>query len=111
MERITYQDFLKLDIRIGEIKSAEDVEGTDRLIKLSVDVGEEEPRTLVAGMKEYYSPEEMIGKRIAVLVNLEPRKMRGIMSNGMLLAASTDGFESVKLLTTDGDIALGSKVS
>ncbi len=111
MEKITYDEFKKLDIRTGKIVHAEAVEGADRLIKLEVDVGEPSPRIIVAGMKAYYSPEEMVGKTIVVLVNLEPRKLRGIMSNGMLLAASTPDYTTVKLLTVDGEIPPGSVVS
>ena len=70
MEYISYQDFAKLDIRIGKILNAEAVQGTDRLIQLRVDIGEEDPRQLVAGLKQYYSPEEMVGKQIVVLVNI-----------------------------------------
>ncbi len=111
MDMITYQDFAKLDIRIGRVVAAKPVDGTDRLIELSVDIGEETPRTLVAGMRAYYEPEAMIGKHIVVLANLEPRKMRGIISNGMILAASAPNFETVKLLTVDGEVPPGSKIS
>jgi methionyl-tRNA synthetase len=111
METIPYNDFLKLDIRTGKIIDATAVPDTDRLIQITVDIGEDDSRTIVAGLRQYYQPEEMVGKTIVVLANLEPRKMRGILSNGMLLAASTPGFESVKLLTVDEDIPPGSKIS
>lgn len=111
MEQITYTDFQKLDIRIGKVLTAESVPNTDKLIHLTVDIGQDEVRHLVAGMREYYQPEEIVGKLIVVLANLEPRKMRGITSNGMLLAASTENFETVKLLTVDSEMPPGSKIS
>ena len=111
MERISYSDFQKLDLRIGHIISASEVQGADKLIHLEVDVGEERPRSIVAGMKQYYHPSEMVGRRIVVLINLEPRKMRGLTSDGMLLAASTAGYETVRLLCVDGDMPPGSRIS
>ena len=109
MDNITFDDFLKVDLRVAEIKACEDVEGADKLYKLTIDVGEE--RTIVAGIKLYYSKEELIGKKIAVVTNLEPRKLRGILSHGMLLAASNEDKSSVVLLTLDKDIPNGSKIS
>jgi methionyl-tRNA synthetase len=109
MDNITFDDFMKLDLRVAEIKACEDVPGADRLYKLTVDLGEE--RTIVAGIKLYYTKEELLGKKIAVVVNLEPRKLRGIESHGMLLAASAEDKSSVVLLTLDRNIANGSKIS
>jgi methionyl-tRNA synthetase len=109
MDNITFDDFMKLDLRVAEIKACEDVPGADKLYKLTIDLGEE--RTIVAGIKLYYTKEELIGKKIAVVVNLEPRKLRGIESHGMLLAASTEDKSSVVLLTLDRDITNGSKIS
>ena len=109
MDNITFDDFMKLDLRVAEIKACEDVPGADKLYKLIIDLGEE--RTIVAGIKPYYTKEELIGKKIAVVVNLEPRKLRGIESHGMLLAASTEDKSSVVLLTLDRDITNGSKIS
>ena len=109
MDNITFDDFLKIDLRVAEIKACEDVEGADKLYKLTIDVGEE--RTIVAGIKLNYSKEELIGKKIAVVTNLEPRKLRGILSHGMLLAASTEDKSSVILLILDKDIPNGSKIS
>ena len=88
MENITFDAFQSMDLRVAEIKSCEEVEGADKLYKLSIDVGEE--RTIVAGIKQFYTKEELIGKRIVMVTNLEPRKIRGILSHGMLLAASTE---------------------
>ncbi|MBU3905104.1 MAG: methionine--tRNA ligase subunit beta [Nanoarchaeota archaeon] len=102
---ITYVEFSKLDLRVAEIKEAKEVEGADKLLELTIDVGEE--KTIVAGIKTAYSPEELIGKQIIVVNNLEPAKIRGVESNGMLLAA-TDG-EPV-LLTVDKPVKNGSKI-
>jgi len=87
--------------------SAEDVLGADKLLKIKVDFNSEK-RTLVAGIKQHYSPEELIDKNIVVVFNLEPATIRGIQSQGMLLAASKRG--KVILLTTDKDIDAGSKI-
>ena len=83
---ITYEDFQKLDLRIGTMQSAERVEGTDKLLKLVVNLGSEK-RQLVAGIAEKYLPDDLQGKQIVVLANLEPRTLRGVESQGMLLAA------------------------
>jgi methionyl-tRNA synthetase len=109
MENITFDLFQQMDLRIAEIKTCGDVEGADKLYKLTIDVGEE--RTIVAGIKLFYSKEELVGKKIVVVTNLEPRKLRGILSHGMLLAASNEDKSSVVLLTPDKDIPNGSKVS
>ena len=102
MDNITFDDFMKMDLRVAEIKACEDVEGADKLYKLTIDIGEE--RTIVAGIKLYYTKEELVGKKIAVVTNLEPRKFEGIMSHGMLLAASSEDKSSVVLLALDRDI-------
>ncbi len=107
---ISYQDFQKLDMRIGRILKVEDVPKADNLYKIDVEIGSEQ-RTIVAGMKPYYSKEEMVGLDIVVLTNLEPRKIRGIKSEGMLLAASTPEHEEVVLLTTHKKIPSGSQIS
>ena len=109
MDNITFDDFVKVDLKVAEIKACEGIEGADKLYKLTIDMGEE--RTIAAGIKQYYSKEELIGKKIAVVANLEPRKLRGIMSHGMLLAASSDDRSSIVLLTLDKDIPNGSKIS
>jgi methionine--tRNA ligase beta chain len=87
---ISFDDFKKLDIRIGIIVSAEKVKGTDKLIKIEVDFGSEK-RQIVAGIAEYFGTEYLIGKKIPVLLNLEPRSIRGIESQGMILAVDVDG--------------------
>ena len=110
MENITFDEFKKLDLRVGEIKTAEEIPGADKLYKLGVDLGGE-TRELVAGIKLFYEKDRLIGKKIVVLTNLEPRVIRGITSHGMLLAASTEDKSSVVILTVEKEIASGSKVS
>ncbi|PCI27582.1 methionine--tRNA ligase subunit beta [Candidatus Wolfebacteria bacterium] len=98
---INYEDFAKLDIRVGKIISAEIMPDADRLLKLSVDIGEDEPRTIVSGIREYFpEPEKLVGKNIPILTNLEPRTLRGVESQGMILAASDDDAFSLLEATT-----------
>ena len=85
---ITFEDFAKIDLRVGEIKKVEEIADADKLWKLSVDLGEENLRTICAGIKKYYSKEDLLNKKIVVVSNLAPRKMCGVESQGMLLAAS-----------------------
>lgn len=107
---ITYEEFKKLDIRVAKIIEAEPIKNTENLIKLKIDLNFEH-RTLVAGLAKIYKPEDLIGKKIVVLTNLQPRKMRGIISQGMLLAA-VDEDDQVSILTIDEDrdVRLGSKI-
>ena len=84
---ITYEDFAKLDLRVATIKKAEDIEGADKLYKLTLN----DDRTICAGIKPYYKKEELIGKQIIIIANLAPRKLKGITSEGMLLAVDEDG--------------------
>jgi len=107
MDEITYDDFIKLDLRIGLVEDVEKVPKADKLLKLTVDIGTEK-RTLVAGLAEYYKAEDLIGKKIVVLANLQPRKLRGVESQGMLLAAE-DG-KLVAFLTPEKDVTPGSKI-
>jgi methionine--tRNA ligase beta chain len=102
---ITFDDFKKLDIRVGKIVAAEKVMGTDKLLKLEIDLGVEK-RQLVAGIAESYLPEQLIGREVPVLVNLEPRSIRGIESQGMVLAVSVDG--RPVLLHPDTEVPPGS---
>jgi methionyl-tRNA synthetase len=104
---VSIEDFEKLDIRIGKVKTAQKVPNSKKLLKLEVEVGEE-LRTIVAGVAEHYSPEELEGKSIAVVVNLKPVKLMGITSQGMLLAAEDD--KGVSLLVADRLVRSGSKV-
>jgi methionyl-tRNA synthetase len=88
--RITIDDFVKVDLRVARVIAAEPVKGADKLLKLTVDVAEEHPRTLVAGIAKAYSPEQLVGRKVVIVANLEPRKLRGIESNGMIVAASLE---------------------
>ena len=106
VEEITYDDFTKLDLRVGEILKAEEIEGADKLLKLTVDTGEE--RTIAAGVKEHYSKEELVGRQIIVICNLAPRTLKGVTSQGMLLAAG-DG--KPHLLQPDEKVENGSQIS
>ncbi len=106
-ELISYEDFQKLDIRVAKVEEVEKVPKADKLYKLTIDLGTEK-RTLVAGLAQHYKVDELKGKKIVILANLEPRKLKGITSEGMLLAA-VEG-DNVSILTPDKDIPLGSKV-
>ncbi len=105
---IGIEDFLKVDLRVAKVLSAERVEGSEKLLKLQISLGNEE-RTIVAGISKYYTPEELVGKKIVIVANLKPRKIFGITSQGMLLAAS-DG-ENFSLIVPDRDIKEGAKLS
>jgi methionyl-tRNA synthetase len=87
---ITIDDFSKVDLRVGEVKSAEPVKGADKLLHLKVDIGEPEPRTIIAGIALAYKPEQLIGRKVVIVANLQPRKLRGLTSQGMVVAASTE---------------------
>jgi len=104
---ISIQEFQKLDIRVAKILEARQVEGANNLLHLKIDLGEEQ-RELVAGIAETYRSKDLINKNIVVLINLEPKKIRGIESQGMLLAA--DAREGPILLVTDKDVPPGTKI-
>jgi len=105
-ELIPYEDFEKLDIRVGEILEAENHPNADKLVVLKVDIGE--PVTVVAGIKQWYDPSELVGKKVVILANLEPITLRGVKSQGMILAAQDE--RGVSLLTVDKEVDTGSKV-
>jgi methionyl-tRNA synthetase len=108
-EKIDYEDFQKLDIRIGTILEAERVPKTKKLMKLLIDTGLDK-RTLVGGIAEHYKPEDIIGKKVTILANLKHRKIRGIMSEGMLLMAENLD-QNLAFLTPDKNVENGSKIS
>jgi methionyl-tRNA synthetase len=85
---ITIDDFAKVDLRVAVVLAAEKVQGADKLLKLTIDVAEREPRTIVAGIAKAYTPEQLVGRKVVIVANLQPRKLRGIESNGMIVAAS-----------------------
>ena len=108
-ESIVYDDFAKLDLRNGKIIAAEKVEKADKLLKLTVDLGFE-TRTIVSGIAQHFQPEAIVGKQVSVVVNLLPRKMRGIESNGMILMAEDAGGE-LHFINPEGEVAPGSGIS
>jgi methionyl-tRNA synthetase len=111
MDNINYQHFQAMDLRVGQILAVEDVPGADRLYKLRVSLGGEEETSLVAGIKLFYpDAQSLVGKKVAVVVNLEPKVIRGVESRGMVLAASDAGQTQVVLLSPEKDIPVGSKI-
>lgn len=104
---ITYEDFCKLELRAGKVLEAAAHPNADKLLVLKVDLGDKQIQ-LVAGIKATYTPEAIIGKNVVVLANLEPRLLRGVESQGMVLAATDDS--GIKVLTIDGDIKPGSGI-
>ena len=107
MTNITYDDFAKLDIRIAKITSTEKIPGKSRIIKGIIDLGQER-REVIIGGAEYYQPEELVGKTVVVIANLEPRKIAGFESNAMLLAADVN--DKPFWLTVSEDVPLGTKI-
>lgn len=108
MGYITYDDFTKLDLRVAKVVKAERIEGMDKIMKAVVDLGDEE-RELIVGGAQYYEPEYFLGRKVIVVANLAPKKVAGIMSNGMLLAADVNG--KPIWLTVSDDAPPGSKIS
>lgn len=108
-EIISYDDFAKLDIAIGTITAVEVVEGADKLLKLTVDVGEEKPRQIISGIREYFGDtQSLVGKQCPFLINLLPRVIRGLESQGMILAAEDD--EVFSLLTPQVSLKKGARI-
>ena len=107
--KIAIDDFVKVDLRVGLVLSAEPVKGADKLLHLKVDLGEAEPRTIVAGIAEAYKPDQLINRKVVIVANLQPRKMRGLISNGMIVAASVEGGKPV-LAGFHEDIPVGARL-
>jgi methionyl-tRNA synthetase len=107
--RITFDDLMKVDLRVAKVLAAERVPKSSKLLKLSVDVGTE-TRTIVAGLGEAYEPEAMVGRTIAIVANLAPRKMMGIESNGMVLAGGPDGAKPELVTFADPPPPPGSRI-
>ncbi len=112
---VAFEDFAKLDLRVARVKAAEPHPNADRLLKLQLDDGTPEGRQVCAGIRQYYEPEQLVGKTIVIVANLEPRKIRGEISNGMILAASdkdeSGEYRDVVVLTLDKNVPPGSGVS
>lgn len=106
---IEFDDFTKVDLRIAKVTEAEKVQKSDKLLKIQLDVGELGKRQILAGISKYYTPEELIGKKIVIVSNLKPRKMMGYESQGMILAAKNENMLTV--LTVDKDIEPGIRLS
>jgi len=98
-----------VDLRVGVVVSAERVKGADKLMHMKVDIGEAEPRTIVAGIAEGYAPAELLNRKVVIVANLQPRKLRGIESNGMIVAASVEGGKPV-LAGFHEDIPVGARL-
>jgi len=107
--KISIEDFAKVEMRVGEIKSAEPVQGAQKLLKLTVDIGSE-VRQIVAGIAEYYKPEHLIGMKVVIVTNLQPRKLRGIESNGMIVAASVGREGRPVLVTFKEEVEVGARL-
>lgn len=106
---LNFETFMEVDLRVGKISAVEDHPNADRLFVVTLEDGTEEGRTICAGLKEFYTPEQMVGKTVVFVANLKPRPLRGVTSEGMMLAAD-DGEGNVKLVTVDGEISTGSQV-
>jgi methionyl-tRNA synthetase len=106
----TIDDFHKIEMKIGKILVAEYIEGADKLLRLEVDFGEEKPRQILSGIREYYAPEDLVGKHCPFVTNLEPRTLRGLESNGMILAVKTEDGGAV-LLHPDKEVPPGRPLS
>jgi methionyl-tRNA synthetase len=107
---IDITDFTRIELRVGQVLAAARIPKSDKLLLLSVDIGEEKPRQILAGIAEHYTPEEMIGRKIAVVANLKPRKMRGYESQGMLLAATVGEDDKPVLATFAEDVPNGARL-
>ena len=108
MTNISYDDFIKLDIRVAKIIATEPIEGKSRIIKGRIDLGNDDQRDVIIGGAQYFQSEDMVGKTVIVIANLEPKKMAGVESNAMLLAADVD--DKPFWLTVDGNVPLGSPI-
>ncbi len=105
---VSYEEFSKMDLRIGKITKAEPVQGSRNLIKMLIDIGNGETRQAVAGIAQYYNPKEIEGRSVAVIANLQPKKMFGLESNVMILAAEDD--KTVSILQPERPVKTGSKI-
>ncbi|PIO07849.1 methionine--tRNA ligase subunit beta [Candidatus Pacearchaeota archaeon CG10_big_fil_rev_8_21_14_0_10_34_12] len=108
---VSFSDWEKIDLRVGQVKNVEEIEGADKLYKLTIDLGKETGKRIVcAGLKEYYKKEDLQDKKIILFVNLAPRKLKGIESQGMILAAVNSEHSEVVLISPEKDVELGSRI-
>jgi methionyl-tRNA synthetase len=107
--KIPVDDFAKVDLRVGLVLTAERVKNSDKLMHMTVDIGEPEPRTIVAGIAEAYTPAQLLNRKVVIVANLQPRKLKGILSNGMIVAASVEGGQPV-LAGFQEDIPVGARL-
>ena len=107
---MTLDEFKQADLRVGTVLTAERVEGSEKLLKLQIGLGKDEPRQILSGIGKAYTPEDLIGKFVVIIANLEPRKMMGFESQGMLLAASNEQGVPVVLTVVD-EVAPGAKIT
>ncbi|MBI2482221.1 MAG: methionine--tRNA ligase subunit beta [Candidatus Vogelbacteria bacterium] len=108
LNTIPYDDFARSELKIVQIKTAERVEGSEKLLKIIVDDGSDTDRQIISGIGKYYDPAELLGKQVVIVTNLEPRMLMGLESQGMLLAASAG--ETLALLTPDQPLPPGSNI-
>ena len=108
-EKIGIEDFAKVEMRVGQIKTAERIVGADKLLKLTVDIGTE-IRQICAGIAQFYEPDSLIGRKVAVVTNLAPRKLRGVESNGMIIAASVGPEGRPVLAGFPEDVEIGARL-
>jgi methionyl-tRNA synthetase len=108
---IGIEDFLKVELRVGEIRVAERIPKADKLLRFEIDLGEDKPRQILAGLAEYYEPETLIGRKVVVVANLKPRKMRGLESQGMICAASLENSDDKPAIATFlEDVKIGARL-
>lgn len=105
---ISFDDFSKLELKVGTVLEAEEVENSEKLIRLKVDLGEESPRQILVGVKQWYLSEDLVGKQVVVAANLEPRMMMGLESQGMMLAADSE--DGPVFLTVPKEVSPGAIV-
>jgi methionyl-tRNA synthetase len=107
---ITIDDFVKVELRVGEVLTAERIPKSDKLLRFTVDIGEAQPRQILAGIAEYYEPEKLVGRKLVFVTNLKPRKLRGFESQGMVLAASVGEEGRPVLATFTEDVPNGARL-
>ena len=109
MTKVSFDDWKKLDLRVGKILEVENHPNADKLLVIKVDIGEESPRTIVAGLKKYYSLEDLKGQEVVIFANLEPVDLRGVKSEGKVLAAGKD--DKVIFISPEKTIEAGARIS